>query len=116
MRHALMRVARVSVIVMAIVGTGYLGLAQGQEVPTLTANDTDGSQDPGLDNEVAPSVPATASAQERLQSDDQLMCESLAFFRGSGPGGPLMYTVLLSLPFLYLARLRRGFRLAQASG
>ena len=101
---------------MAIVGAGYTGLAQGQEVHTETTEATEGFQSTGFDNAVTPSVPAAAAAQDRLQSDDQLMCESLAFFRGSGPGGPLMYTVLLSLPFLYLARLRRRFRLAQASG
>jgi len=38
------------------------------------------------------------------------MCESLAFFQGSGIVGPLIYIALLFLPFLYLARLRLRFR------
>ena len=34
------------------------------------------------------------------------ICQSLAFFQGSDVGGPLVYSALLFLPFMYLAWLR----------
>ena len=50
----------------------------------------------------------------RLSDEQEVMCQSLVYLQGSGPGGPLLYGALLSLPFLLLARLRSASRTAHA--
>ena len=101
-------------LVVAVAGAGYVGLA---DAPGLHAEASEATVEAeGVVDSLSQDRPTGAADRENLLSDDQeVMCQSLVFLQGSGPGGPFLYAALLLLPFVYLARLRSGFRRAAAS-